>query len=111
MLLGCGKRYGIGEVETPIRRATRGIVIGGIQDWSGRGVSEIATHPCEQIGQWIAARERDPDLARGDPDARSDLEQLEPDRVALRLGQIRVFEPQPAKSAHYQIRDRREPEP
>src|SRR6185295_390535 len=55
-------------------------------------VSEIATHPCKQIGQGVAARKRDPDLARGDGDARSDLEQLEPDGVALSLGQIGVFE-------------------
>src|SRR5207244_13070785 len=95
---GCGKRAEMWTSNTPVPSATRVCVVGVSWTGSGRCVSKIPAHACEQIGQRIAARERDPDFARGDGDACSDLEQLEPDGVALRLGHIRVFQPQPAKS-------------
>ena len=42
-------------------------------------MGQVVADPCEQTGQRIAARERDPDLARRDLDACSDLEELEAD--------------------------------
>ena len=58
---------------------------GTVRLTSQRPSPEIVQHLLEQLLPGIALGERDPDLAHAQPDLRGELEQLEPDRAALRL--------------------------
>ena len=61
-------------------------------DWASkglrRGCSEIRVDSGEEFGVRVGPGQRDPDLAEGDLDQGTDLEELEPDGADLGLGEF-----------------------
>ncbi len=63
-------------------------------------------HLLEQAQVRIALGKRDPHLAHGDFNLGADLEQLEPNRIALRLGQLGPFKSPTTQGLHQDISER-----
>ena len=88
--------------------------------WGGQGASlstaerdglQVAKGRGEDPGPGIGFRHRDPDVADGQTDSGADLEQFQPNRLALGLRHVGSLHAQPAQRVHEHVRGGRQIQP
>jgi hypothetical protein len=94
-----------------VREAPTGIGGGARARRSASAASQIRVHVAKEPRVRTAGRQRDPHLAHSDAEPPAELEQRQPNRVALRRRQARARQSEPPERGEQRLGDRREGEP